>query len=93
MKIFYPTEEQIGEGYQTCFTFDDGDNDEETDFINWLQSMSLDYTRSKIPMTKQTCIIIPTPENDENDDEGGLEEVEDTIVEEKPKKGKRKEKE
>ena len=89
MKIFQPDEGDQDEGFATSFTFED--TDEMSAFRQWLESMSIDYLKSKFPIIEdgrvryQTGIVV----------QGQTEEVEEVevveeVVEEKPKKKKSK---
>ena len=89
MKIFQPDEGDQDEGFATSFTFED--SDEMIAFRQWLESMSIDYLKSKFPIIEdgrvkyQTGIVV----------QGQTEEVEEVevveeVVEEKPKKKKSK---
>lgn len=90
MKIFQPDEGDQDEGFATSFTFED--TDEMKAFRQWLETMSIDYLKSKFPIIEdgkvryQTGIVVQGPAVEE------VEEVEvvEEVVEEKPKKKKSK---
>ena len=89
MKIFQPDEGDQDEGFATSFTFED--TDEMKAFRQWLETMSIDYLKSKFPVIEdgkvryQTGIVVQGPSVEEE-----VEEVEvvEEVVEEKPKKKK-----
>jgi len=86
MKIFQPDEGDQDEGFATSFTFDDGD--EMIAFRAWLDSMGIDYLKSKFPIIEdgkiryQTGIVVQGPSEEEQ------EEIVEEVVEEQPKKKK-----
>jgi len=92
MKIFQPDEGDQDEGFATSFTFED--TDEMKAFRQWLETMSIDYLKSKFPVIEdgkvryQTGIVVQGPSVEEEE----VEEVEvvEEVVEEKPKKKKSK---
>ena len=88
MKIFQPDEGDQDEGFATSFTFEDGE--EMTAFRAWLDTMSIDYLKSKFPvmedgkMRYQTGIIVQGPAVEE------VEEEEEVLEEQPKKKGRGK---
>ena len=101
MRIFQPDSEEVG--LSTSFTFED--KDEQNSFTNWLNTMDISFLKSKIPiindgvLSTQVCVIINTPE--ENDEQVEVneevielaEESNEIREEEKPKKKKKQKKE
>jgi len=88
MKIFQPAVEDQEDGFATSFTFDNAD--EQQNFADFLNNMSIGFLKSKFPVIEdgkiryQTGFVVPCAASQESE-----EAVEEEPVEEKPK-GKKK---
>lgn len=92
MKIFQPAVEDQEEGFATSFTFDNPD--EQQNFADFLNNMSIGFLKSKFPVIEdgkiryQTGFVVPCAASQESE-EAVEETAEEEPVEEKPK-GKKK---
>ncbi len=96
MKIFQPQVEDQEEGFATSFTFDNAD--EQQNFADFLNSMSIGFLKSKFPVIEdgkiryQTGFVVPAATSQEEEAEGEAEPEPEVVEEEKPKrKGKKSE--
>lgn len=93
MKIFQPQVEDQEEGFATSFTFDNAD--EQQNFADFLNNMSIGFLKSKFPVIEdgkiryQTGFVVPCASSQEAEADGDAEAVEE-VVEEKPKRKSKK---
>lgn len=95
MKIYFP--EVPEEGVATSFSFEN--DDEQNIFINWLESLEIDYNKTKIPsmeggkMRYTTWVQVDDRRGVEEQGEEEAEAIEEEeVIEEEPKPKKPKKK-
>ena len=89
MKLYFADKEEETDGFSTSFFFDE--EDDQFNFLAWLDKMDISYLKSKMPvfesgkLTYKNAVIINRDGNDNNNVQSETEQLEEHVEEEKPK--------